>query len=64
MPEKRAASDHEVGIPGRPHLHDDRGQTISAERVAEIRLRIRTGVYASPHIIDAVARGLSNSVDL
>lgn len=60
------APDREVGIEGRPRprLCDDiRGQ-LPADRLVEFRLRIAAGVYATPCIVDAVAREIAGSADL
>jgi hypothetical protein len=64
MPDEPKMSDQEVGIPGRPRLYDDRLEELSADRIAEIRTRIASGIYDSPAIMDAVARGLVGSTDL
>lgn len=58
--------DREVGIEGRPAPRlcaDDREQ-LPAERIAEFRLRIASGIYERPAIIVAVARGIAGSADL
>jgi hypothetical protein len=64
MRDEPMISDLEVGIPGRPRLCDDQREKLPLDRIAEIRKRIVAGVYDSPAVIDAVARGLARSIDL
>lgn len=64
MSDKPTKSDREVGFPGRPGPADDRRHSISDDRAAEIRFRIRNGDYEAPEVIDAVARAIAQSGDL
>ena len=56
--------EHQVTLPsGDDSAVDDCGQ-LSLERVALIRVRIRSGAYNTAAVVDAVARGITRSGDL
>jgi hypothetical protein len=66
MDHESTIHDREVGIEGRPcpRLCADDREQLPPERIAEFRLRIAAGIYQTPTIIDAVARGIAGSADL
>lgn len=56
--ERLVSYDHAV-------IHQDRGlERLSAARIAEIRMRLETGVYNSPDVIGELAMRLFESGDL
>jgi hypothetical protein len=56
--------EHEVTLPSGDDSATDRRDPLPAERVAEIRIRVRSGAYDSSAVIDAVARRIAKSGDL
>jgi hypothetical protein len=56
--------EHEVALPSGGDSALDRRDPLPAERVAEIRIRIRSGAYNTSAVIDAVSRGIAKSGDL
>jgi anti-sigma28 factor (negative regulator of flagellin synthesis) len=56
--------EHEVTLRSGDDSAIDRRAPLPAERVAQIRIRIRSGAYNTSAVIDAVARGITKSGDL
>jgi hypothetical protein len=56
--------EHKVALPSGDDPPIDRRDPIQAERVAEIRIRIRSGAYDTSAVIDAVSRRIAKSGDL
>jgi len=56
--------EHEVTLPSGDDSAIDWRAPLPAERVAQIRIRIRSGAYNTSAVIDAVARGITKSGDL
>jgi hypothetical protein len=56
--------EHQVTLPSGDDSAVDEGDQLSLERVALIRVRIRSGAYNTAAVVDAVARGITRSGDL
>ena len=56
--------EHEVSLPSADDSATGRRDPLPAERVAQIRVRIRSGAYDMSAVLDAVARGITKSGDL
>ena len=56
--------EHEVTLPSGDDSPIDRRDPLPAERVAQIRIRLRRGAYNMSAVIDAVARGITKRGDL
>jgi len=56
--------EREVTLPSGDDSAVDRLDLLSAERLAQIRIRIRSGAYNTSAVIDAVARRIMKSGDL
>jgi hypothetical protein len=56
--------EHQVTLPSGDDSADDQHDPLSLERVAQIRVRIRSGAYNTAAVVDAVARGITRSGDL
>lgn len=56
--------EHEVTLPSGDDSAINRRDPLPAERVAQIRIRVRSGVYSTAAVIDAVARGITKRGDL
>jgi hypothetical protein len=56
--------EHEVTLPSGDDSAVDRHDPLPLERVAQIRVRIRSGAYSTAAAVDAVARGITKSGDL
>jgi hypothetical protein len=57
-------AEHEVTLPSGGDSAPDRRNSLPAERVAEIRIRIRSGAYHTSAVIDAVSRRIAKCGDL
>jgi hypothetical protein len=56
--------EHKVTLPSGEDPAIDRRDPPPAERIAEIRIRIRSGTYDTSAVIDAVSRRIAKSGDL
>ena len=56
--------EHEITLPSGDDSASDRRDPLPPERVAQIRIRIRSGAYNTSAVIDAVARGITKRGDL
>jgi len=55
--------EHQVTLSSGEDSAVDQHDPLSLERVAQIRVRIRSGAYNTAAVVDAVARGIMRSDD-
>ena len=56
--------EHQVTLPSGDDSAVDQPDLLSVDRVAQMRVRIRSGAYSTAAVVDAVARGIMRSGDL
>lgn len=56
--------EHQVTLPTGDDSAVDQRDTLSVERVEQMRIRVRSGAYNTAAVVDAVARGITRTGDL